>query len=89
MRPGIILPQGNVSRMTFVVRYKNGEQTIPVTVVLDYKKQTEYVINMSPRATTKTVTLYDFKQVSQLISILDFKTKLQKYLGFWRLLMKN
>ncbi|GFQ72917.1 uncharacterized protein TNCT_336931 [Trichonephila clavata] len=47
---------------TFVVRYKNGEQTIPVTVVLDYKKQTEYVINMSPRATTKTVTLYDFKQ---------------------------
>ncbi|GIY56031.1 BRICHOS domain-containing protein [Caerostris extrusa] len=47
---------------TFVVRYKVGEQTIPVTVVLDYKKQTEYVINMSPRATTKTVTLYDFKQ---------------------------
>ncbi|GBM20710.1 hypothetical protein AVEN_105947-1 [Araneus ventricosus] len=47
---------------TFVVRYKNGEHTVPVTVVLDYKKQTEYVINMSPRAATKTVTLYDFKQ---------------------------
>ncbi|GIY57137.1 hypothetical protein CDAR_466771 [Caerostris darwini] len=50
------------NQQTFVVRYKVGEQTIPVTVVLDYKKQTEYVINMSPRATTKTVTLYDFKQ---------------------------
>ncbi|XP_055950719.1 uncharacterized protein LOC129984787 [Argiope bruennichi] len=50
------------NQQTFVVRYKNGEHTVPVTVVLDYKKQTEYVINMSPRAATKTVTLYDFKQ---------------------------
>ncbi|CAL1279882.1 unnamed protein product [Larinioides sclopetarius] len=50
------------TQQTFVVRYKNGEHTVPVTVVLDYKKQTEYVINMSPRAATKTVTLYDFKQ---------------------------
>ncbi|KAG8195593.1 hypothetical protein JTE90_002212 [Oedothorax gibbosus] len=48
--------------VTFVVRYKNGDQTIPVTVVLDDKKQTEYVINMSPRTAAKSVTLYDFKQ---------------------------
>ncbi|XP_054714351.1 uncharacterized protein LOC129223984 [Uloborus diversus] len=49
-------------RQTFVVRYKNGDQTIPVTVVLDYKKQTEYVINMNNRSPAKSVTLYDFKQ---------------------------
>ncbi|XP_015922312.1 GATA zinc finger domain-containing protein 14 [Parasteatoda tepidariorum] len=50
------------NQQTFVVRYKNGDQTIPVTVVLDDKKQTEYVINMSPRTPEKSVTLYDFKQ---------------------------
>lgn len=50
------------NRQTFVIRYKDGDQTIPVTVVLDYKKQTEYVINMNPRTPAKSVTLYDFKQ---------------------------
>lgn len=66
-----VMSGNQAGRHTYVVRYKHGDTLIPVTVVLDYKRQTEYVINMNSRTPAKSVTLYDFKE--RVIAYKDLK----------------
>lgn len=66
-----VMSGNQAGRHTYVVRYKHGDSLIPVTVVLDYKRQTEYVINMNSRTPAKSVTLYDFKE--RVIAYKDLK----------------